>query len=65
MQYIYNNEATDQLEDLYVSCTGNLGEITEITVWDKKNRIVTDRIPENIIEDMREKLYNLIESDYD
>ena len=65
MQYIYNNEETDEIEDLYVSAIGSLGEITEITVWDHLNAIVTERIPQNILDDMREKLYNLIESDYD
>ena len=65
MQYIYNNEETGEIEDLEVSCTGCLGEITTIEVWDDKNRIVTEKIPQNILEDMREKLYNLIESDYD
>ena len=65
MQYIYNNEETDEIEDLYVSAIGCLGEITSIEVWDHLNAIVTERKPQNILNDMREKLYNLIESDHD
>ena len=69
MYYKYYNAETDEVEELYVNGFGCL-EITEVSVRDEKLNDVTQRIPANVIDDMRAKLYeasgkNLIESDYD
>ena len=69
MLYKFYNEDTGEVEELYINGYGCM-EIIEVSVRDEKLNDVTERIPANVIDDMRAKLYeasgkDLIESDYD
>ena len=64
MQYLYHNKETDDVEELEVSGFGD-EQIEELWILDENRNDVTDKIPPHIQEDIKEKMYNLIPSDYD
>lgn len=64
MKYLFNNPETGDTEELDVTGFGD-EYIEELWIRDEKRNDVSDKIPQNIIEDIKEKMYSLIPSDYD